>query len=223
MVKSHTFPTIGSIDLYGSYGSHGTEYDYLLKMLLVGDSGVGKSAVMTRYSDNNFVDRSIPTIGVDFKIQTTCLNGKIYKLQIWDTAGQERFRTITSSYYRGAHGIIIVYDVSNEESFNNVVRWIEECKKHSHENAKIILVGNKTDVKPTVRQVSYNAGQEFAKSQGYRFVETSARTGTGVETVFNELINDIVENNKIGLIRNKPAIRIHPPTQSIEPVMRKCC
>ncbi|CAM0958698.1 unnamed protein product [Alopecurus aequalis] len=105
------------------------EYDYLFKLLLIGDSSVGKSCLLLRFADDAYVDTYISTIGVDFKIRTVELDGKSVKLQIWDTAGQERFRTITSSYYRGAHGIIIVYDVTDMESFNNVKQWLSEIDR----------------------------------------------------------------------------------------------
>merc|ERR1712226_1673506 len=137
------------------------EYDYLFKLLLIGDSGVGKSCLLLRFADDSYLDSYISTIGVDFKIRTVEQDGKTIKLQIWDTAGQERFRTITSSYYRGAHGIIIVYDVTDQETFNNVRTWITEIEKYSSAGVCKILVGNKCDKEPQ-RQVSKEEGQEFA-------------------------------------------------------------
>ncbi|KAK8266160.1 hypothetical protein V6Z12_D12G227500 [Gossypium hirsutum] len=122
------------------------EYDYLFKLLLIGDSGVGKSCLLLRFADDSYLDSYISTIGVDFKIRTVEHDGKIIKLQIWDTAGQERFRTITSSYYRGAHGIIIVYDVTDQESFNNVNQWLNEISRYGSENVNKLLVGNKSDL-----------------------------------------------------------------------------
>ncbi|XP_020531803.1 ras-related protein RIC1 isoform X2 [Amborella trichopoda] len=122
------------------------EYDYLFKLLLIGDSAVGKSCLLLRFADDSYVDSYISTIGVDFKIRTVELDGKTVKLQIWDTAGQERFRTITSSYYRGAHGIIIVYDVTEMESFNNVKQWLNEIDRYASDNVSKLLVGNKCDL-----------------------------------------------------------------------------
>merc|ERR1712099_175272 len=122
------------------------EYDYLFKLLLIGDSGVGKSCLLLRFADDKWTDSYISTIGVDFKIRTIELDGKTIKLQIWDTAGQERFRTISSTYYRGAHGIIVVYDITNLDSFNNVRRWLTEIDKYARENVNKLLVGNKADL-----------------------------------------------------------------------------
>ncbi|CAH9081675.1 unnamed protein product [Cuscuta epithymum] len=122
------------------------EYDYLFKLLLIGDSSVGKSCLLLRFADDSYVDSYISTIGVDFKIRTAELDEKTIKLQIWDTAGQERFRTITSSYYRGAHGIIIVYDVTERESYENVKQWLNEIDRYASESVCKLLVGNKCDM-----------------------------------------------------------------------------
>ncbi|OXB71905.1 UNVERIFIED_CONTAM: hypothetical protein H355_004784 [Colinus virginianus] len=156
--------------------------DYLFKLLLIGDSGVGKSCLLLRFADDTYTESYISTIGVDFKIRTIDLDGKTVKLQIWDTAGQERFRTITSSYYRGAHGIIIVYDVTDRESFNNVKNWMVEIDKYAMEGVSKLLVGNKCDLSAK-RAVSYEEGKEFADSCNIRFVETSAKNAHNVEQV----------------------------------------
>ena len=123
-----------------------TEYDYLFKVLLIGNSGVGKSSLLLRFADDVFNDNFMPTIGVDFKIRTIDVDQKTIKLQIWDTAGQERFKTITSSYYKGAHGIIVTYDITDRESFSKVSEWMSEVDKHASENISRILVGDKKDL-----------------------------------------------------------------------------
>ena len=138
--------------------SFGDEYDYLFKILLIGDSAVGKSSILLRFSDNIFTESFLPTIGVDFKIKTLEFQGKNAKLQIWDTAGQERFKTITSTYYKGSHGIILVYDITDMESFNKLGDWLIEVEKNAPNNVYKILVGNKADLNDQ-RVVSYDQGK----------------------------------------------------------------
>lgn len=162
------------------------EYDYLFKLLLIGDSGVGKSCLLLRFADDTYTESYISTIGVDFKIRTIDLDGKSVKLQIWDTAGQERFRTITSSYYRGAHGIIIVYDVTDQESFNNVKQWLHEIDRYACENVNKLLVGNKSDL-TSKKVVSTETAKEFATSLGIDFLETSAKNASNVELAFTNM------------------------------------
>ncbi|XP_010185394.1 PREDICTED: ras-related protein Rab-1A [Mesitornis unicolor] len=165
-------------------------YDYLFKLLLIGDSGVGKSCLLLRFADDTYTESYISTIGVDFKIRTIELDGKTIKLQIWDTAGQERFRTITSSYYRGAHGIIVVYDVTDQESFNNVKQWLQEIDRYASENVNKLLVGNKCDL-TTKKVVDYTTAKEFADSLGIPFLETSAKNATNVEQSFMTMAAEI--------------------------------
>ena len=159
------------------------EYDHLFKLLLIGDSGVGKSCLLLRFADDTYTESYISTIGVDFKIRTIEIGGKSIKLQIWDTAGQERFRTITSSYYRGAHGIIVVYDVTDQASFSNVKQWLQEIDRYACENVNKLLVGNKCDL-TTKKVVDYNTAKEFADGLGIPFLETSAKNSTNVEQAF---------------------------------------
>jgi Ras-related protein Rab-1A len=166
------------------------EYDYLFKLLLIGDSGVGKSCLLLRFADDTYTDSYISTIGVDFKIRTIELDGRTIKLQIWDTAGQERFRTITSSYYRGAHGIIVVYDVTDQESFNNVKQWLQEIDRYACENVNKLLVGNKSDL-TSKKVVDYNIAKEFADGLGIPFLETSAKNATNVEQAFYTMAAEI--------------------------------
>ncbi len=162
------------------------EYDYLFKLLIIGDSGVGKSCLLLRFADDAFTNSYISTIGVDFKIRTLNHEGKTLKLQIWDTAGQERFRTITSSYYRGAHGIVIVYDVTNMKSFENVSAWLEEINKFATPGHNKLLIGNKCDEK-NLREVSFEEGRNFAETHHMSFIETSAKLSVNVDRAFTNL------------------------------------
>lgn len=166
------------------------EYDYLFKLLLIGDSGVGKSCLLLRFADDTYTPDYISTIGVDFKIRTIELDGKTIKLQIWDTAGQERFRTITSSYYRGAHGIIIVYDVTDQDSFNNVRQWLQEIDRYATGGVMKLLVGNKADLSDK-KIVEYTDAKAFADSLDIPFLETSALSSTNVEQAFYTMARQI--------------------------------
>jgi len=179
--------------------STATEYDYLFKLLLIGDSGVGKSCLLLRFADHTYTESYISTIGVDFKIRTIDLDGKTIKLQIWDTAGQERFRTITSSYYRGAHGIIVVYDVTDAESFNNVKQWLNEIDRYACENVNKLLVGNKCDL-VSKKTVDYDTAKAFADKLDIPFLETSAKQGSNVEKAFLTMAAEI-----------KNSMAVHPP------------
>ncbi|VDL70171.1 unnamed protein product [Nippostrongylus brasiliensis] len=184
------------------------EYDYLFKLLLIGDSGVGKSCLLLRFADDTYTESYISTIGVDFKIRTIELDGKTIKLQIWDTAGQERFRTITSSYYRGAHGIIVVYDITDQESFNNVKQWLQEIDRYACENVNKLLVGNKCDL-TAKRAVETTAAKEYADQLGIPFLETSAKSSTNVEQAFLTMASEI--KSRMGPVQGAggaPAVRI---------------
>jgi len=166
------------------------DYDHLIKLLLIGDSGVGKSCLLLRFSDDTFTTSFITTIGIDFKVRTVELDGRRVKLQIWDTAGQERFRTITTAYYRGAMGILLVYDVTDESSFNNIRNWIRNIEQHASDNVNKVLVGNKVDM-DAKRVVSTAQGQKLADEYGIKFFETSAKTNQNVEEVFFTIARDI--------------------------------
>jgi len=171
--------------------SKGAAYDYLIKLLLIGDSGVGKSCLLLRFSDDAFTPSFITTIGIDFKIRTVELDGKRIKLQIWDTAGQERFRTITTAYYRGAMGILLVYDVSDEKSFNNIRNWMRNIEQHATESVNKMLLGNKSDVPPEQRVVDRTRGQALADEFAMRFMETSAKSSINVEEAFMTMAKEI--------------------------------
>uniref|UniRef100_A0A8C1SJB8 small monomeric GTPase n=1 Tax=Cyprinus carpio TaxID=7962 RepID=A0A8C1SJB8_CYPCA len=157
-------------------------YDYLFKLLLIGDSGVGKTCLLFRFSEDAFNTTFISTIGIDFKIRTIELDGKKIKLQIWDTAGQERFRTITTAYYRGAMGIMLVYDITNEKSFDNIKNWIRNIEEHASSDVERMILGNKCDMNDK-RQVSKERGEKLAIDYGIKFLETSAKSSTNVEEV----------------------------------------
>jgi len=170
--------------------SFNQDYDYLFKLLLIGNSAVGKSSLLLRFSDNIFNESFLPTIGVDFKIRTFDLNSKTVKLQIWDTAGQERFKTITSSYYKGAHGIIMTYDITDKQSFRDIDNWLAEVEKHASENVNKLLVGNKCDLEAN-RQVTYEEGKAYADQLGIKFIETSAKNSVNVDNAFFTMANEI--------------------------------
>jgi len=173
----------------GGMGESGA-YDYLIKLLLIGDSGVGKSCLLLRFSEDSFTPSFITTIGIDFKIRTVEIDGKKIKLQIWDTAGQERFRTITTAYYRGAMGILLVYDVTDEKSFLSIRNWIANIDQFAQEGVNRILIGNKSDM-TSKRVIDFAAGKALADEYGIRFLETSAKNSTNVDEAFISLARDI--------------------------------
>ena len=170
------------------------DYDYLFKYLIIGNSGVGKSCLLIRFTDDKFEEGYVTTIGVDFKIKTLEIEGKSVKLQIWDTAGQERFRNIVSSYYKGAHGIMMVYDITDLESFRYLDSWIKEIEKNASKNVYKILVGNKSDLEN--RKITFEKGKEFANLHGMKFFETSAKENKNVEEAFKEMTKDIINSLK---------------------------
>lgn len=174
------------------------DIDYLLKIVLIGDAAVGKSSLLLRYIDDIYEDNYTCTIGVDFKIKTIDIQDKRVKLQIWDTAGQERFRPITSCYFRGAHGCLVVYDITNRESFLHVRTWIHDFREQNRvENARnVILIGNKKDAEES-RTVSYEEGQEMAQAIGANFLEASAKSGFKVAEMFVTLAQDILSKSKL--------------------------
>ena len=165
--------------------------------MMIGDQAVGKTALLVRYADDDFNEVLLPTIGIDFKIKTIQLQGKRVKLQIWDTAGQERFRTITQAYYRGAMGILLIYDVTNTKSWSNVRNWVRNIEGNAPQTVNKILVGNKCDL-ASMRQVSTQQGEQLAREYGIKFFETSARSNLNVNDVFLTLATDVVERLAAG-------------------------
>ncbi|EEA08347.1 Ras family protein SEC4, putative [Cryptosporidium muris RN66] len=172
------------------YKSNYEQYDYLIKLLLLGDSAVGKSSLLLRFCENKFENSFVLTIGVDFKSKIIELNGKKLKLQVWDTAGQERFRTITPAYFRSAMGVILVYDITNIETFNNLSYWMKNLEEYANINVQKILVGNKCDLN-SQRQVSEQRGKELAQEYKIPFFETSAKLDSSVTEAFSCIAEEI--------------------------------
>jgi small GTP-binding protein len=168
-----------------------TTHDYMFKLLIVGESGVGKTCMLLRFAENMFEGAYLSTIGVDFKVKNIEVDGKTVKLQIWDSAGQERFRNITSSYYRNCSGIIIVYDVTSRDSFDKVTDWIQEVRRYVP-TVPLIIVGNKCDLLEQ-RQVTTESGKEFSQRHGIIFLETSAKDNTNIDSAFQELTKKLIE------------------------------
>ncbi|KAK4717144.1 hypothetical protein R3W88_015482 [Solanum pinnatisectum] len=164
--------------------------DYLFKIVLIGDSAVGKSNLLARFARDEFYPNSKSTIGVEFQTQKININGKEVKAQIWDTAGQERFRAVTSAYYRGAVGALLVYDISRRLTFDNIGRWLNELQTHSDMNVVIILVGNKSDLKDA-REVTTAEGKALAEAKGLFFIETSALDSSNVTSAFQTVVREI--------------------------------
>ncbi|KAI4385986.1 hypothetical protein MLD38_003966 [Melastoma candidum] len=169
-------------------GDH--EYDYLFKIVLIGDSGVGKSNILSRFTRNEFCLESKSTIGVEFATRTLQVEGKTIKAQIWDTAGQERYRAITSAYYRGAVGALLVYDITKRQTFDNVQRWLRELRDHADSNIVLMMAGNKSDLNH-LRAVQEGDGQALAEREGLSFLETSALDATNVEKAFQTILGEI--------------------------------
>ncbi|KAM7525286.1 hypothetical protein LguiA_015188 [Lonicera macranthoides] len=164
--------------------------DYLFKIVLIGDSAVGKSNLLARFARHEFYPNSKSTIGVEFQTQKIEINGKVVKAQVWDTAGQERFKAVTSAYYRGAVGALLVYDISRRQTFDNVDRWLNELHTHSDMNVVTILVGNKSDLKHA-REVSMAEGKTLAEAEGLFFMETSALDSSNVTAAFQMIVKEI--------------------------------
>jgi len=187
-------------------GTHGaTDYDVCVKTILIGDSGSGKSSLLYRYTESDWSPNFIATIGVDFKVLTFERQSKVIKLQIWDTAGQDRFRSITHSYYRGAHGVMVVFDVTNAESFEGIASWMADVHKFGIEGTPMVLVGNKCDLE-SKRQVTRAQAQALADSLGCRYCETSAKDNLNVDDTFAHIVDECVQR-RTKLVDDKKRLR----------------
>ena len=173
----------------------GKDYDYIFKIVLIGDTCVGKSCILVRFSDDVFVENYVTTIGVDFRFKTMIVKNKIAKIQIWDTAGQERYRSITTAYYRGAAAIIICCDSTNKESFYNINNWIDEISKYTDKDVDKLILMNKCDLVGE-RQIEKNDISKFEKENGLKIMEVSAKTGNGVDKAFEYIIEKLIDKNE---------------------------
>ena len=201
-----------------------SDHDYLFKIMLIGDSGVGKSSLLSKYVRDEFDKSYISTIGVDFRIKTVKHKNKIVKLQIWDTAGQERFRTITASYYRGAHGIVVAFDLTNKESFENISSWLNEIDINSSgNNISLIIVGTKADL-VSKRTVSQEVIKKFVSENKCIYVETSSLTGQNVEKAFDEMVANLINSREGSLSEKKLKTSIElRPVKSIKKEGKNFC
>ena len=194
------------------------DYDYLFKVLLLGDTDVGKSSLILRYTEETFNSKLVNSIGVDFKMKKKEIDGKIIKVQIWDTAGHERFRSITYSYYRGANAIIIVFDITDKKSFLSITEWLKQIEKHAKENVFKFLVGNKSDLAEE-RKVTFEEAKEYADKHDLPYIETSAKEGININELFESSIKSFLSNNKyIGGDKN---IKLN--NQSTTSEKNECC
>ena len=184
--------------------SNDVKEDYKLKVVVVGDSGVGKTNLIKRFSSNTFSPNTKATVGVEFLSKSYTINDKVFKIEIWDTAGQERYKSITAAYYKGAKGALIVYDTTQKESFENIDKWISEIKEKSSKDMKIMLIGNKTDLKDE-RQVTTEEALEKAKDLETAIMETSALDGNNVKEAFYDLLKEMFKEikKKIDIAENQ--------------------
>eukprot|EP00744_Colponema_vietnamica_P014992 GILI01020999.1.p1 GENE.GILI01020999.1~~GILI01020999.1.p1 ORF type:complete len:212 (+),score=17.23 GILI01020999.1:115-750(+) len=191
------------------------QYDYLFKFIIIGDTGTGKSCLLHQFIENKFKKGSSHTIGVEFGSKIIKIGDKTIKLQIWDTAGQERFRSVTRSYYRGAAGALIVYDMTSKDTYNHLVHWLADARTLARPDISIIAVGNKCDLKDS-REVTFLQASRFCQENDILFLETSALTGEGVEEVFLKVARTILSKIEGGLIDPNTMVQsgIHPGLRS---------
>ena len=202
-------------------------YDFLFKLILIGDSSVGKSNILLKYLKGEFDPNSKATVGVEFGTKSLKINEKKIKVQIWDTAGQERYRSITSAYYKGAKGAFIVYDITRKDTFDSIDRWAADLKANGDQNISIVLIGNKCDLEEN-RQVPKDDGIKKSEEFKTAFLETSALNGENIEKAFNELIQQIFENNcnnedNVVAIEVDKGVNLNDEKKDSEGIVKKCC
>jgi small GTP-binding protein len=191
-------------------------YDKLVKLLIIGDSAVGKTSILIRFTDDEFSTSHLATVGIDIKNKTFELDRDVVKLQIWDSAGQERFHSIASSFYKGAMGILLVYDCTNEDSFRNVGKWLHSIQTHGSDNVQKVLIGNKCDM-PS-RTVSTAVGERMAKEAGLKLFETSAKTNINIHEAFYYISRQVILNYASYQVP-APPLRLGQRSQR----RKKCC
>jgi len=187
----------GGPNVAGAAPARALPYKFLFKYIIVGDTAVGKSCLLLQFTDKRFQAQHDLTIGVEFGSRTISVDNNQVKLQIWDTAGQEKFRSITRSYYRGAAGALLVYDITRRETFEHLATWLEDCLKYASAQIVIVLIGNKSDLEAQ-RQVTRDEGAEFARKHGLMFLETSAKTAENVDEAFIKTAQDIYARHEKG-------------------------
>jgi len=193
-------------------------YAYLFKYIVIGDTGVGKSCLLLQFTDKRFRADHDLTIGVEFGARLVTIDNKQIKLQIWDTAGQESFRSITRSYFRGASGALLVYDISRRDTFKHLGHWLQEARSNANANMVIMLIGNKCDLER--REVTYEEGAQFARENNLIFRETSAKTAQNVEEAFLSTARKIyenIQNNVYDLSSESSGIKVGMPQQGAQP------
>ena len=197
-----------------SNNKENNNYDMIFKIVLIGDSSVGKTNILSKYISDEYDPDTQATIGVELSTKNYTFDNNEVKVQIWDTAGQEKYRSITSSYYKGAHGCLLVYDITRKVTFENIDKWLAEIKLSSNNEINMVLIGNKCDLEDK-REVSIEEAQNKAKLLNMAFMETSALNGTNVEKAFNELVNNVYQNNK-QIFHQDVNIRIDDKDKGVE-------
>ena len=206
-----------------------TEYDALYRVILVGNSCTGKSSILIRLCDNKFRETYLSTIGIDFKIRIFAVEGKKVKLQLWDTAGQERFHNITTSYYKKAHAVVIVFDLTDINSFNSIEKWVSEAQQLAPHSSRRLLIGSKSDITGK-RVVSFEDASNMAKEFKMNYVEVSSKTGSNIQEAFESLSTDLIrtipsEEKPAVIPKPKPSapITLSPMNEALDQLKAKCC